>query len=117
MKNQEIDIDLAKRLSEQIDLPEGVVLKRIHLHCKDCIHEELCMDKLPSLMVDDCEYFKNKADFVDIKRGEWIKPQFVAHRGFYEVKEFECSVCNKEYEVKQPCNLMNYCPYCGAKNK
>ena len=114
MKNQEIDIDLAKNLSEQIDLPKGVVIKLKNLYCKDCIHEELCKF---CYNISDCKHFKNKADFVDVKHGEWIKPQFVAHRGFYEVKEFKCSVCNKEYEVKQPCNLMNYCPYCGAKNK
>ena len=55
------------------------------------------------------------ADVAEVKHGEWRKSQFVAHRGFYEVREFICSVCNKIYEVKQPCNLMNYCPHCGAK--
>lgn len=113
MKNQEIDIDLAKKLFEEINSSEkfGVNLKK--LLCKDCIHDGLCKF---CYNTSNCKHFKNKANFADVKYGEWIKPQFVAHRGFYEVKEFKCSVCNKVYEVKQPCNLMNYCPYCGAKN-
>lgn len=45
--------------------------------CKDCIHEDLCMDKFkkqyPSyanknITVDDCEHFKDKADFVEVCR-------------------------------------------------
>ena len=45
--------------------------------CKDCIHEELCMDmfkkQYPSyanknITVDDCEHFKNKADFVEVEK-------------------------------------------------
>ena len=76
MRNQEIDIGLARKLSELIDLPEGVVLKHINLHCKDCIHEELCKDRLSkqgysmyanrSLIVEDCEHFKNKAEIAEI---------------------------------------------------
>ena len=47
-----------------------------------------------------CSEFKNKADFVEVKHGEWIG--------------LECSVCGhfatyaKDY---------NYCPHCGAKMK
>lgn len=46
--------------------------------CKDCTHEELCKDRLSkqgysnyaqrNLIVEDCEYFKNKADFVEVVR-------------------------------------------------
>ena len=76
MKNQEIDIDLAKNLSEQIDLPKGVVMKPKNLYCKDCIHKEVCMDRLSrqgysmyvnkNLIVEDCEFFKAKTDFEKI---------------------------------------------------
>ena len=45
--------------------------------CKNCLHEDLCMDKFkkqyPSyanknITVDDCNHFKNKADFVEVVR-------------------------------------------------
>ena len=45
--------------------------------CKDCIHHDLCMDKFKkqysmyankNITVDDCEHFKNKADFVEVIR-------------------------------------------------
>ena len=50
--------------------------------CKDCIHEDLCMDKFkkqyPSyanknITVDDCEHFKNKVDFVEVKKIEIVR--------------------------------------------
>ena len=63
-------------------------MKHKNLHCKDCIHEELCMDRLSkqgysmyanrSLIVGDCEYFKNKAEITEViserdKAVEFIK--------------------------------------------
>ena len=45
------------------------------LICKDCIHYDLCMDKFKKqysiyadkdITVDECEQFKNKADFVEV---------------------------------------------------
>ena len=45
--------------------------------CKDCIHYDLCMDKFKkqysiyadkNITVDECEHFKNKADFVEVVR-------------------------------------------------
>lgn len=83
--------------------------------CNKCYH--VCVCEFSNTFYEiECEHYVSNTDVVEVKQGEWIKPQFVAHRGFYEVKGFKCSVCNKTYEVKQPCNLMNYCPYCGAKN-
>ena len=55
------------------------------------------------------------ADVVEVKHGLWYKPQFVRRSGFRTVRDFLCNVCEKEYSVEQPSNLMNYCPYCGAK--
>jgi uncharacterized CHY-type Zn-finger protein len=46
--------------------------------CTKCIHEDLCMSRLSkqgysnyakkNLIVEDCEHFKNKADFVEVVR-------------------------------------------------
>ena len=46
--------------------------------CKDCIHYEICKDDCESGYLfesengdfcdDDCEHFKNKADFVEVVR-------------------------------------------------
>ena len=47
------------------------------MRCQDCIHEDLCMDKFKkqyqvyankNITVDDCEHFKNKADYVEVVR-------------------------------------------------
>lgn len=55
------------------------------------------------------------ADVVEVRHGKWKKPQFVGRSGFREVRDFICGICGKEYAVEQPCNLMNYCPNCGAR--
>ena len=55
------------------------------------------------------------ADVVEVKHGVWYKSRFVQRSGFRTVKDFLCNRCEKEYSVQQPSNLMNYCPYCGAK--
>lgn len=55
------------------------------------------------------------ADVVKVKHGEWEKAQFVQRSGFRTVRDFICGICGKVYAIEQPCNLMNYCPYCGAK--
>ena len=44
-----------------------------YMDCKDCIHEKVCMDRLSkqgysmyanrNLIVEDCEFFRDKADF------------------------------------------------------
>ena len=46
--------------------------------CKDCIHEDVCKDRLAkqgytmysdkNLIVEECGYFKNKADFAEVVR-------------------------------------------------
>lgn len=45
--------------------------------CYECIHEELCMDRLSKqgytmyanreLNVEDCEHYRSKADFVEVR--------------------------------------------------
>ena len=95
--------------------------------CKDCLHFEVCDSgrHIGEYEIDDgvysdgvenqCLAFKNKADFVEVKHGEWVKAQFVQRSGFRTVRDYICSICGKVYAIEQPCNLMNYCPYCGAK--
>ena len=51
--------------------------ERVMATCKECIHYDLCMDRLSkqgystyaerNLIVEDCEFFKNKACFVEVK--------------------------------------------------
>ena len=58
-----------------------------------------------------CNDFKNKADFQEVKHGEWIKKDHVAEA------EFKCSACRYSYIEADPsveCDF-NYCPECGAK--
>jgi hypothetical protein len=97
--------------------------------CEDCVHHDLCFDN-GTLFINftttgrkaenvetNCPFknFKNKADFVEVKHGEWEKAQFVQRSGFRTVRDYICSICGKVYAIEQPCNLMNYCPHCGAK--
>ena len=85
--------------------------------CKDCIHYDVCQYHITEetgMTVAECSHtFKNKADFVEVKHGEWI----------YNTDDFtpktRCSVCghNKPLvageSVKQEPN--DYCNKCGAK--
>lgn len=72
--------------------------------CEDCIHEKVCgyyaefEDE-----ADDCTHFINKADFVEVRHGEWID---------LNITEWQCSECN--YRVER-WNNTPYCPKCGAK--
>ena len=75
--------------------------------CKDCIYRAMCYKHEHYGKEDEepCEMFKNKADFVEVKHGEWI----------YDVKYYSCSIC-----AGIRFNLLlgtdaEYCPYCGAK--
>ena len=91
--------------------------------CKDCIHEDLCMDKFKKqysmyankdITIDDCEHFKNKADFEKVKHGKWKKEtKFIItdnpdDDGYWRTI-YICSECEREEWRKEP-----YC-HCGAK--
>ena len=73
--------------------------------CKDCIHEELCMDKFknqyPSyanknITVDDCEHFKNKADFVEVVRCFWCDNAYKTMTRCY-CNRFKADVCENSF--------------------
>ena len=94
--------------------------------CKDCIHEKVCeantketAQMLNFTLLEDisgnadrCEFFKNKADYVEAKRAEWIKwypPMEFILTG--EELLYCCSNCDAKYtDVKG----YKYCPFCGA---
>ena len=72
--------------------------------CKDCIcYEILCRHALQDDELKLCKHFKNKADFVEVKHGEWIVD------GEYQV----CSVCGEEHHWDE--YRATYCEDCGAK--
>lgn len=72
--------------------------------CKDCIcYDILCQHALQEDELKLCESFKNKADVVEVKHGEWID---------LNITEWQCSECN--YRVER-WNNTPYCPKCGAK--
>lgn len=90
--------------------------------CKDCIHFDVCRDAtIPNLeykgpVADkskECRHFKNKADFEEVKHGEWIddiqKITTVAGVDFNGIVGYKCSLCGRREGSKEP-----YCN-CGAK--
>ena len=75
--------------------------------CKDCLSYEICM-KWTDCWLDtdracDCNHFKNKADYAEVKHGYWIED------GEYQV----CSVCGEEHHWDE--YRATYCEDCGAK--
>lgn len=84
--------------------------------CKDCVHYERCNDWCEDFGVQlkgiGCSFFKNKADFVEVKHGYWRDTEYGT-----------CSVCNRSIsEIYDADSSMAYgildeltaCPYCGA---
>ena len=72
-------------------------------NCKDCIHYDVCKadeHDLPGYL--DCNFFKKKSDYQEVKHGEWVE------NGLY------CSVCCYLYDTGEYKNSHNYCPDCGA---
>ena len=90
--------------------------------CKDCVHYAVCEDArlFDNYVVCDviCDHFKNKADFVEVKHGEWIENDYRAFDGFetvvYPNEALKCSNCNHNFK-KKLLWCKNYCPECGAK--
>ena len=86
--------------------------------CKDCVHYEACKDMYDGYAFDfdDCDFtldcinmglFKNKADFVEVKRGRWETRNFIIFDS--EKTGCRCTECNTTWDTET-----NYCPYCGA---
>lgn len=90
--------------------------------CKDCVHDDVCEHWKNSVFgsdalypkENDCEHFKNKANFVEVKHGEWGKVRVVSEKyGFVEVyyQHKDCKISPTEL---YKCPFEN-CPRCGAK--
>ena len=93
--------------------------------CKDCVHYDVCKkhyneenSALPDLFdlwlrPEICSDFKNKADFVEVRHGHWIK------NGKPHDYDITCSLCGdvNEYglENEEELNYYRYCANCGAK--
>ena len=71
--------------------------------CKDCVHYDVCTFHITENENEKCMHFKNKADFVEVKHGEWL----ICCDGYYPY----CSKCKEEPDNGE---MTNYCPHCGA---
>ena len=86
----------------------------------DCLYYKVCSDFRGNICERDlyrflgyritsdelCEHFKNKADVVEVKRGEWeLHPDGSG----------TCSCCNRtQKSVWDYDNAQNFCGHCGA---
>lgn len=105
------------------------------MKCQDCVHYEVCylIEHYGADIDDcvDCDHFKPKSRFVELKQGEWIEDG-------YSDEPCVCSVCGEEapytsifgetfdydweenlqptgYEEIKEYDRTPYCPNCGAK--
>jgi ribosomal protein S27AE len=61
---------------------------------------------------DVCDHFINKADFVEVKHGEWVRQK--------GRPEAICSECGREvvYQIiDNKWRFENFCPHCGADTR
>lgn len=74
-------------------------------NCKECIHNDFCnVDGY--IDADECKFYKNKADYAEVKHGYWNDNNNIA---------YECNLCGKSLVIEQGDADMNYCSHCGAK--
>jgi hypothetical protein len=83
--------------------------------CKDCVHYVVCEvhERVNRIKANLCGLFKNKADVVEVKHGEWM-PDYETFVDEWE-RESEpvqtgwvCSLCGRQEWKEEP-----YC-HCGA---
>lgn len=85
--------------------------------CKDCVHGVLCTNigkmftEIDNVSVAKaCRHFKNKADYTEVKHGEWVRQK--------GQPEAICSECGREVVyriINNKWGFESYCPCCGAK--
>jgi hypothetical protein len=88
--------------------------------CQDCIHFDVCdypITELTHMTVAECQHFKNKADYVEVKHGEWIYHECVSS---YDgaISGYSCSLCNafvNEDLFESDEFYKGFCGRCGAK--
>jgi hypothetical protein len=85
--------------------------------CKDCIHIGVCyaVKAVGENQESDkyCMSFKNKADYAEVKHGEWIKldGEWREQGTNKQLIIRQCSFCGTFYQNAP----YIYCPNCGAK--
>ena len=84
--------------------------------CKKCVHSLVCGKQLMRKTLEPkgyeltCRFFKNKADFVEVKHGYWKHTVEFGQIGKYH--HWNCSLCGV---VSQDDGREKYCHDCGAK--
>lgn len=85
--------------------------------CKeDCLHYNVCYKKPIHAKNTDldimggCSDFKNKADFQEVKHGEWVEDTVTYNDEFVDIAK--CSLCGNGTPIQ---DLTPYCCRCGAK--
>lgn len=82
--------------------------------CEDCVHYDICIFHLKGNENKDCVHFKNKADVVEVRHGDWLP--IVIQEGYFDppyCDTCKCSMCGYGIDVSE--TVYNYCPNCGAK--
>lgn len=75
--------------------------------CNNCLHHDFCnVDGY--IDADECGFFKNKADYAEVKHGYWIDKDDKYGRVF-------CSVCGAQERPWDSQYKSPRCPMCGAK--
>ena len=99
--------------------------------CKDCIHYPACKscwcafwEHQEMTEEDRCKMFKNKADYAEVKHGQWVVEAYDDDNRMLIIPYIEhqhsepfCSNCGKRALLNGAEDYVttNYCPNCGAK--
>ena len=91
--------------------------------CNDCVHVEVCGTfsilsesfeiASPERIASDCEHFKDRSRFVELKSAEWIEDE-----DMYGDPIFRCSNCEARFVLEEGTPEDNdycYCPTCGLR--
>lgn len=88
--------------------------------CKDCLYYEVCPLGLAIKgSTGTCLKFKNKADYAEVKHGEWVvdKDKEILHIGKNNKTRcitYKCSECGAKSGNNKS---FKFCHNCGAKMK
>lgn len=76
--------------------------------CNNCLCVETCeiVGKYP---IDDCEYFKNKDNFAELKNMKWRPHYYIFEKTKEKMRDgWHCSVCGKHsWSRKEVCDGCN----------
>lgn len=77
--------------------------------CNDCLHYKICPYDSKTHERENCKYFKDKTNFVELRHGEWQQNPYCKRIYF-------CSECGRHIEdgSNNPLEHFPYC-HCGAK--